>query len=248
LPIPVQTAFTDIANGTQASKPGAWASALTVGNRVIVCIALSGSTNNPSPTVSSINVGTDTLSLVPGATKSQGSGSTGTRVEVWTGTIVTSGQVALVVNVSTAANIEAVAAEYPGGTYTITLDGSPVTNSGGSGTNPSSGNLSTTNASDLLIFAVGVDASVSPAWATGPTGGFASEISHGLNGGGTGKNSTGPETAILNDQAVSTMGTYSSGGTISGTPAWATVILAFKQVAQVSGPQPYRRTRAYLAM
>lgn len=235
--IPVQTGTVSNSNGTQATSLTAFPSLTTIGNRIVVVIALSGSTNNPSPTVLSVQ-SSGTISLVTGATISNGSGSSGVRVEIWAGTANGKTQL-LTVNASTACNIEAVGAEYDGTVYSLTLDGTPQTNSGTS-TGPASANISTANANDLLIFAAGWNLNQT-GWTTGPTNSFTDEKDDAGAGGGTGKNSTGAAGISLNDLVVSTTQTnLSSSGTIGSSVNWATIILAFQKVVpaapSLSGP------------
>lgn len=215
--IPVQTAKDHINTGTSVAV--VCASALTVGNLVVVTIALSGSTNVPSPTVSSVSLGTDALSLV-GAV-SNGSGSTGIRSEMWAGAVATASQTTATITVSAAANIEVVVAEYNG--YTATLNGAAVTATGSSAA-PATGNLTTTNATDLLVAGI---ASRNSTAGTTPTNSFTIENSEGLSGAGTGKNATGAANIDLLDITKSATGTYSTGDTITSA-VWATVFAAFK--------------------
>ncbi|MDE2232853.1 MAG: hypothetical protein KGJ90_01860 [Patescibacteria group bacterium] len=237
---PIQTAFVQATNATSATSSTAWGSNLTVGSQVFVSIGLSGSTNNPTPTVSSVSLGTDSLSKVIAATS--GSGSNMAQGELWARTVATSGQKTLTINVSTAANINAVAGEYSGSLYTLTLDDTAKSATGSS--NPSASvSTTTTNAADLIIATVAYSGAGA---SSGPTGGFVIELQKGEAGSGNGKSATGSESAVLLDQVVSTTGTYSTQITMPGSEFNVALMAAYKQVPQVVQPiPPFYRSRPF---
>lgn len=113
--------------------------------------------------------------------------------------------------------------EFSGLATSSALDGTPVSASGSS-TAPASGNLTTTNANDLLIGGI-----VWPSHSTtlsGTTTGFTQETKQ--NGG----NNSELQAAY---QIVSATGSYSFSGTLSASKPWAAGIAAFKAAA--SGTQ-----------
>jgi hypothetical protein len=225
----VQTASIGNSNATSATNSLAWASNLTIGNLVVCVIALSGSAANPSPTVSSVSLGTDSLNLLSGGTISNSSSTTGMRVEMWASQVIGGNQKTLTVNVSTAANIQAQAAEYNGGVYTLNLDGIPAVATGNSVT-LNTGNLTTGNTYDLLITGIACNSSTGP---TSPTNLFTEEVGSNQSsaGSGSGSTATGNCGIMLTDFQTAGSGLFSTGGSQSTATNYATVFVALQLVA-----------------
>ena len=114
--------------------------------------------------------------------------------------------------------IQLVIAEYSGIALSSSPDGTIVNAIGGVNTTYASGNLTTSNANDLLIGLVinNLGSSYTPA------GGFASRQTSG-------------NALLLVDQIVSSTGTYNNTGTLSSGAFWVAQIAAFK-AARVATP------------
>jgi len=234
---------TPIQSGTLASaasttsKTGTLFSANTgVGNLVVVSIAMSGSTNNPSPTVSHVNEASSTGgAFTKAGAVSNGSGSSGIRCEVWY-YITTLAQATFSVTVSTTCAFVVSGAEYDGTLYTNTVDGTVQTKTG-SGTAETTTSITTTNAQDLLVagFAMLANGTFSAA-----TNSYVIETQAGQGSFGANKNATGTQSSTITDRTVTATGAYSTGVTGSNSVVWASVSVAFQDAVPpvTTGAEP----------
>lgn len=243
--IPRQTAAVSAsAGGTTASSTTAWTSALLVGSLVVCNITYTGTSNTPSPTVSSVSLGTDTLSAIK--TGSNGTGTTGAFANMYAGVVATAGQTTLSVTVSGSTGINATAGEYPG--YTVTTDVLPAAATGSS-TTPLTAALAPTTGDVLLISAF---AAVANTTASAPTNMFEVAKQVGLATGGSGKNAFGAITNVLGDSTLvgkvwyggveATQGSgltaitsETSGVTLAVTGVWVALAAAFKAATNSPG-------------
>jgi len=205
-----------------------FASNLTVGNIVICSVGISGSASDATPTVSSISLGTDTLTLIPGNKTAVGTTTTYTDNELWSTTVATASQKAVNITTSagTAANVQAVCGEFDGDMYSLTVDttaGTQATcSSGGSCTTTvATTALTTTNANDIII------ASQSANFGTGfgmPA--TSSLANHGANGTGGAGNE---ETSLSSQIANTVQSSLTLSGTLGAANNWVTNITSLKR-------------------
>jgi hypothetical protein len=204
--VPQWSAVLSTGSGTSVTSSTAWTTALTVGNLVVVVIGMSGTTNDSSPSVSSVSLGTDSLTLLTGAKVNNGTGKTGIFVEVWAGRVATASQRTLTVSIGgTVCSIVTYGGEYSGTTYSRVLNVVAKTGTGSS-TSPSTRASAATSGA---IFTLAGFASLSTTDLTVPTStpsgstmeAPASGTKH-VSGGGTGSNASGNVAITLDDLAL----------------------------------------------
>ena len=156
-------------------------------------------------TVSSVSDGVNTWTRRAGRQFQAGAGGS----EIWVAEAVTGGNLTITVTLSASVNFVLAAAEYSSQLTPTSFDVSAA--AGGSSTSISSGNVTTTQASELIIGVL----SYAAAGGTFTAGsGFTQrQLSNGL---------------VFEDQIVSSAGAYAATGSLSSSAAWTACIATFK--------------------
>lgn len=206
----------DVANDVSVLSSSVTLLGVATGNLIVVCIVTSGA----GTSVTSVTDGTNTYTQRSTRIFLAGVGGQ----EQWEAHNVTGGDLTITANYSGAANANLACAEYSGIDTSSPFD--QTSKASGTSTTPSSGNVATSQADELLI-------------------GFVTDGVFTYDGGWN-LRENGDFQSFLADRIVAVAGNYAASGTIGASQNWTASITTYKAPAAPPGTNNTRQSQFML--